>query len=58
MSEACTSIVTQTTEGKILHVRNMDFWDGIWLTDHLKNLTMTVSREGRRGSEMRIGSNL
>jgi hypothetical protein len=42
VSEACTSIVAQTAAGKIYHVRNMDFWDGIWLTDHLKNLTMTV----------------
>jgi len=42
VSEACTSIVSQTTDGKIYHVRNMDFWDGIWLTDHLKNLTMTI----------------
>jgi len=42
VSEACTSIVSQTTDGKIYHVRNMDFWDGIWLTDHLKNLTMTL----------------
>jgi len=42
VSEACTSIVSQTAAGKIYHVRNMDFWDGIWLTDHLKNLTMTL----------------
>lgn len=42
VSEACTSIVAQTVNGKIYHVRNMDFWDGIWLTDHLKNLTMTL----------------
>jgi len=42
VSEACTSIVAQTKSGKIYHVRNMDFWDGIWLTDHLKNLTITA----------------
>jgi len=42
VTEACTSIVAQTVDGKIYHVRNMDFWDGIWLTDHLKNLTMTI----------------
>lgn len=42
VSEACTSIVAMTKDGKIYHVRNMDFWDGIWLTDHLKNLTMTL----------------
>jgi len=45
ISEACTSIVAQTKEGKIYHVRNMDFWDGIWLTDHLKNATMTLNYE-------------
>lgn len=42
VTEACTSIVAQTVNGKIYHVRNMDFWDGIWLTDHLKNLTITI----------------
>lgn len=42
LTEACTSIVSQTIDGKIYHVRNMDFWDGIWLTDHLKNLTITI----------------
>jgi len=42
VTSACTSIVAQTTEGKIYHVRNMDFWDGIWLTDHLKNITITL----------------
>jgi len=31
-----------TVDGQIYHVRNMDFWDGIWLTDHLKNLTVTL----------------
>jgi len=39
---ACTSIVAQTTQGTILHARNLDFWDGIWLTSHLKNMTFTV----------------
>jgi len=39
---ACTSIVSQTAQGKILHARNMDFWDGIWLTNHLKNVTFTA----------------
>jgi len=42
VTSACTSIVAQTKQGKVYHVRNMDFWDGIWLTDHLKNLTMTL----------------
>jgi len=42
VTSACTAIVAQTTNGEIYHVRNMDFWDGIWLTDHLKNLTITI----------------
>jgi len=42
VTDACTSIVAQTLDNKILHVRNMDFWDGIWLTNHLKNLTIQV----------------
>jgi len=41
-TDACTSIVAQTNDNKILHVRNMDFWDGIWLTNHLKNLVFTA----------------
>jgi len=39
---ACTSVVAQTVDGKILHARNMDFWDGIWLSAHLKNVTFTA----------------
>lgn len=39
-TDACTSILAQTNDNKILHVRNMDFWDGIWLTNHLKNLAL------------------
>jgi len=42
VTDACTSILAQTVDNKILHVRNMDFWDGIWLTNHLKNLTIQV----------------
>src|SRR5690606_5043048 len=28
VSDACTSIVAQTMDGRILHARNLDFWDG------------------------------
>jgi len=42
VTDGCTSILAQTNDNKILHVRNMDFWDGIWLTGHLKNLTIQV----------------
>ena len=36
ISDACTSIVAQDPAGDIIHVRNLDFWDGITLTDQLK----------------------
>jgi len=39
VSDACTSIVAQTTSGKIYHARNMDFWAGMGFTDTLKNIT-------------------
>eukprot|EP01114_Cavostelium_apophysatum_P004329 TRINITY_DN1453_c0_g1_i1.p1 TRINITY_DN1453_c0_g1~~TRINITY_DN1453_c0_g1_i1.p1 ORF type:complete len:495 (-),score=141.68 TRINITY_DN1453_c0_g1_i1:82-1533(-) len=38
ISDACTSIVAQTEDGKILHARNLDFWDGMGFTDSLKDL--------------------
>jgi len=47
VTDACTSIVAQTNQNKILHVRNMDFWDGIWLTNHLKNLTIQVNYQSK-----------
>ncbi len=42
MSDACTSIVAQTTDGKILHARNLDFWAGMGFTDSLKDMTIQV----------------
>jgi len=39
VSDACTSIVAQTVDGKILHARNLDFWAGMGFTDTLKNMT-------------------
>ncbi len=42
MSDACTSIVAQTTDGKILHARNLDFWAGMGFTDSLKEMTIQV----------------
>lgn len=47
VSDACTSVLAQTKDNKILHVRNMDFWDGIWLTNHLKNLTIQVEYQSK-----------
>jgi hypothetical protein len=38
VSDACTSIVAQTLDGKILHARNLDFWDGMGFTDSLKDI--------------------
>jgi len=42
VTDGCTSIVAQTPTGKIIHARNMDFWDGIWATNLLKNLSIQV----------------
>jgi len=42
VSDACTSIVAETTDGKILHARNMDFWEGMGFTATLKNMTIQV----------------
>jgi hypothetical protein len=42
VSDACTSIVAQTPDGKILHARNMDFWDGMGFTDSLKDMAFIV----------------
>jgi len=39
VSDACTSIVVQTSNGEILHGRNLDFWAGMGFTDSLKNMT-------------------
>jgi len=38
VSDACTSILAQTNDGKILHVRNMDFWAGMGFTSSLKEI--------------------
>jgi len=50
ISDACTSIVAQTTNGTIYHARNLDFWTGIWLTDTLRN--MTFQAEYMRGGKL------
>jgi len=43
LSDACTSIIARTPSGKVYHGRNMDFWDGIFFTGALKNLTAQVN---------------
>jgi len=42
VSDACTSIIAQSTDGKIYHARNMDFWAGMGFTDTLKDLAILV----------------
>jgi len=39
VSDACTSIVAQTSDGTIIHARNLDFWAGMGFTDSLKDMT-------------------
>jgi len=41
-TDACTSIVAETKDGKILHARNLDFWDGMGFTATLKDMAMQV----------------
>jgi len=43
VSDACTSIVAQTEDGKIYHARNMDFWDGMGFTDSLKDIAVEIT---------------
>lgn len=43
VSDACTSIVAQTADGKIYHARNLDFWDGMGFTDSLKDIAVEIS---------------
>eukprot|EP01126_Amoeba_proteus_P048753 TRINITY_DN5658_c0_g1_i4.p1 TRINITY_DN5658_c0_g1~~TRINITY_DN5658_c0_g1_i4.p1 ORF type:complete len:465 (-),score=73.54 TRINITY_DN5658_c0_g1_i4:64-1458(-) len=45
VSDACTSIVAQTPDGKILHARNLDFWAGMGFTDTLKNMSFIAQFE-------------
>jgi len=47
VSDACTSIVAQTPQGKILHARNLDFWAGMGFTDSLKNLTFIANYQSK-----------
>jgi len=42
VSDACTSIVAQTPDGKILHARNLDFWDGMGFTATLKGMAAQI----------------
>jgi len=42
VTDACTSILAQTPDGKILHARNLDFWDGMGFTDSLKDMACDI----------------
>jgi len=43
VSDACTSIVAQTTDGKIYHARNMDFWEGMGFTNSLRDVLIQAT---------------
>jgi len=45
VSDACTSIVAQTVDGKILHARNLDFWEGMGFTATLKELAFVADMQ-------------
>jgi len=42
VSDTCTSIISQTVDGKIFHSRNLDFGAGMGFTNTLKNATIQV----------------
>ena len=42
LSALCTSIVAPTSQGTLLHGRNLDFGDGSAFTNQLQNLTVQV----------------
>jgi len=42
VTDACTSIIAQSTDGKIYHARNLDFWAGMGFTDTLKDLAVML----------------
>jgi len=42
LSDACTSVVAQRMDNKIIHGRNMDFWEGMGFTNCLRNATIHV----------------
>jgi hypothetical protein len=43
VSDACTSIIAQSDDGKIYHARNLDFWDGMGFTASLKELAFQAN---------------
>jgi hypothetical protein len=43
ISDFCTSIVAQTPDGRVLHARNLDFWDGMGFTNSLKQMAVIVT---------------
>jgi len=55
VSDACTSIVAQTTEGKIYHARNLDFWDGMGFTDSLKDMAVQLDYQ-KGGKTVFVGT--
>jgi len=45
VSDACTSIVAETLDGKILHARNLDFWEGMGFTNTLKEMAFVADMQ-------------
>jgi len=43
VSDACTSMVAQTVDGKIYHARNMDFWEGMGFTASLREVLAEIN---------------
>jgi hypothetical protein len=48
LSDACTSIIAEDKDGKILHARNLDFWAGMGFTDTLKEMAFTANMQKKR----------
>lgn len=42
VSDACTSIVAQNSDGQVYHARNLDFWSGYWLTSELRSASFEL----------------
>ncbi len=42
LTDACTSIVAETSDGQIIHARNLDFGAGGFLTATMRNLSALV----------------
>jgi len=55
LSDACTSIVAQDANGKILHARNLDFGEGLGFTATLKEVTFIADFQ-KNGKTLFVGT--